>query len=94
MWSTASVWGNALLIAAAGAALIMAAAFGRALGDSTTGRRLLIWAPLGIVFVVGTYVGIALVATPSASPVSCIYDSEHPSDCQEGVASPSRAPSS
>ncbi len=93
MWPTASVWGNALLIAAAGAALIMAAAFGRALGDSPVGGRILRWSPLGVAFVVVAYVGVALVATPRTPPESCIYSGEHPSGCQEGVALPSRGPS-
>jgi len=93
MWPTASVWGNALLIAAAGAALVMAAAFGRAVGDSPAGIRLLRWSPLGVAFVVVAYVGVALVATPRAPPEPCIYSSEHPSGCQEGLASPARGPS-
>lgn len=93
MWPTASVWGNASLIAAAGAALIMAAAFGRAVGDSPAGKRLLRWSPLGVAFVVVAYVGVALVTTPLTPPESCIYSSDHPSGCQEGVASPSRGPS-
>ncbi|HQS17202.1 hypothetical protein [Reyranella sp.] len=93
MWLTASVWGNALLIAAAGAALVMAAAFGRAVGESPAGNRLLRWSPLGVAFVVVAYVGVALVTTPRTPPESCIYSSEHPSGCQEGVASPSRGPS-
>jgi uncharacterized membrane protein YjfL (UPF0719 family) len=93
MWPMASVWGNALLIAAAGAALILAAALGRAIGDSPAGRRLLAWAPLALAFVVVAYVGVALLTPPSRPTVSCIYDSEHPSECREGVASPSRGPS-
>ncbi len=93
MWPAAPVWGNAMLIAAAGAALVLAAAFGRAMGNSPVGRRILYWSPLAVAFVVFTYVGVALVTTLSTSPGSCIYSSEHPSDCQEGVASPSRTPS-
>lgn len=93
MWPTATVWGSALLMAAAGAALILAAAFGRAVGDSAAGRRILTWSPVAVAFVVLAYVGVALVTTPSTPPEACIYSSEHPSGCQEGVASPSRDPS-
>jgi hypothetical protein len=93
MWPTAGVWGNALLIAAAGAALIVAAAFGRAVGDSPLGNRLLRWSPLAVAVVVVAYVGVAMVSAPRPSPEPCIYTSEHPSDCPEGVASPSLGPS-
>lgn len=93
MWLAAGLWGDALLIAAAGAALIMAAAFGRAVGDSPVGSRLLRWSPLGVAVVVVAYVGFALVTAPRAPPESCIYSREHPSDCPQGVASPSRRPS-
>lgn len=88
-----SIWGNALLIAATGAALILAAAFGRAMGHSAVGRKLLSWSPLAVALVVVAYLCVAAVLTPAAPPEPCIYSSEHPSDCEEGVPSPSRGPS-
>lgn len=83
------IWGNALLIAAAGAALILAAAFGRMLGETAVGRKLLRWSPLAVAAIAVTYLGVALVLTPTARPESCMYSSEHPSDCRQVVRSSS-----
>lgn len=87
MWPTATVWGNALMIAAIGSALILAAAFGRALGDSTTGRKALQWSPLVLAAIVMGYVGVGTLTAPPVPTQGCIYDSEHPSDCNEGERS-------
>lgn len=84
MWPTATLWGNALVIAAIGSALILAAAFGRALGDSSTGRKALQWSPVVLAVIVIGYVGVGMLAVPSVPTHGCIYDSEHPSDCKEG----------
>lgn len=81
MWPTANLWGDALVIAALGSALILAAAFGRALGDSGAGRKVLGWSPVALAFVVVAYVGVGLLMTPPAPTESCIYNGEHPSDC-------------
>ncbi len=81
MWPTATLWGNALVIGAVGSALILAAAFGRALGDSAAGGRVLRWSPVALAIVVVGYVGVGLLATPSAPTERCIYSREHPSDC-------------
>lgn len=82
------MWGNALLIVAAGAALVLAAAFGRALGESAAGRKLLRWSPVAVAAIAVAYLGVALVMTPSAPSDPCIYSSTHPSDCQEVAPTP------
>lgn len=90
MGPTANVWGNALLIAAAGAALILAAAFGRTFGASPAGRKLLSWSPLAVALVVVAYLGVALIRMPGAPSDPCIYSNAHPSDCRDGGAPSSR----
>lgn len=84
MWPTATLWGNALMIAAMGSALILAAAFGRALGDSAAGRKALQWSPVVLAAIVIGYVGVGTLTAPAVPTQGCIYDSEHPSDCKEG----------
>lgn len=84
MWPTATLWGNALMIAAMGSALILAAAFGRALGDSAAGRKALQWSPVVLAAIVIGYVGVGTLTAPPVPTQGCIYDSEHPSDCKEG----------
>jgi|GEM_PF-2426021 len=81
MWPTANLWGNALVIAAMGSALILAMAFGRALGGSAIGRQALHWSPVVLAVVVLAYVGVGLLMAPAVPSQHCIYDSRHPSGC-------------
>lgn len=83
MWPTDSVWGNALLFAAAGYGFVAAAALGSVLGRSSRGRRFLMAAPLALGGLLAAYIAASLLTATANKPSeqNCIYSDEHPSDC-------------
>jgi hypothetical protein len=83
MWPTDNAWANALVFAAAGYGVVLAAAIGSLLGRSSRGRRLLKAAPLVLAGILMAYLASALLILPTNEPEDdCIYSSAHPSDCK------------
>jgi hypothetical protein len=81
MWPTDDIWGNALVFAAAGGALILAAFLGSVLGRSEQGRRIMKAASLGVAVLIVLYFAVAMHARFSGAAKECIYAPAHPSDC-------------
>jgi hypothetical protein len=81
MWPTSDIWTNSLLLAAGGAALILAAALGSVLGQSEGGRRIMKAAPIALCMLIGAYVAVAMYGQSSKPGKECIYAEAHPSDC-------------
>jgi hypothetical protein len=81
MWPTNDVWMNALMVAAGGSAMILAAALGSVLGRSAGGRKAMKAAPVALCLLVGVYVAVAMYGGSSEPRKECIYAAAHPSDC-------------
>lgn len=82
MWPTDNAWANTLVLAAAGYALVLAAAFGSLLSQSPRGRMVLKAAPLVLAGLLVIYLASALlIFPPEKRDEHCIYSSAHPSDC-------------
>ncbi|WP_421994034.1 hypothetical protein [Reyranella sp.] len=81
MWPTESIWGNVLIFAAVGYAMILSAALGSVLGQSGAGRKVLGAAPFVLAVALVAYVGTSLVLADRPGPTDCLYDKSHPSEC-------------
>lgn len=81
MWPTDDILRNALIFAAAGAALMVAALLGSVIGRSSEGRKAMKVASIGLSVLIVAYVATALYATWSGPEKDCIYAPRHPSDC-------------
>lgn len=82
MWPTDNAWANTLVFAAAGYALVLAAAFGSLLGQSSRGRTVLKAAPLVLAGLLVIYLASALlILSVEKRDEDCISSSAHPSDC-------------
>jgi hypothetical protein len=81
MWPTDDIWANALIFAATGGALIVAAVVGSVLGRSSEGRRAMKAASIGLGVLIVCYVAVAMYATSSKPEEDCIYAPAHPSNC-------------
>jgi hypothetical protein len=81
MWPTEDILRNALIFAAAGAALMVAAWLGSVLGQSSEGRKAMKVASIGLSALIVAYIATAAYATWSGPEKDCIYAQKHPSDC-------------
>lgn len=81
MWPTDDILRNALIFAAAGAALMIAALLGSVLGRSSEGRKAMKIASIGLSVLIAVYVRAAVYAGWPAPDKDCIYAPRHPSDC-------------
>jgi len=81
MWPTEDILQNALIFAAAGAAVMLAALLGSVLGQSSEGRKAMKVASIGLSVLIVVYVATAVYATWSGPGKDCIYAPRHPSDC-------------
>jgi hypothetical protein len=82
MWPTDDILRNALIFAAAGAALMVAALLGSLLGRSSGGQKAMKVASIGLSVLIVVYVGAAMYAAWPEPGEDCIYAPKHPSDCK------------
>ncbi len=82
MWPTDDIRANALIFAAMGAALILAALLGSVLGRSEEGRRLMKAASIGLGILIVLYIAAATYMPSSEPDKECLYAPTHPSDCR------------
>ena len=81
MWPTDNAWANALVFAAAGYALVLAAAFGSLLGQSSVGARCSRPHRWCLLILVVDLASALLIFSAEKWDEDCIYSSAHPSDC-------------
>ncbi len=81
MWPTDDVLRNALIFAAAGGALMVAALLGSVLGQSSDGRKAIKVASIGMSALIVVYIATAVCASWSGPDKDCIYAPRHPSNC-------------
>lgn len=86
MWPTDDILRNALIFAAAGAALMLAALLGSVLGQSSEGRKAMKGVSIGLSVLIVVYVATAVYTSLSGPDEDCIYAPKHPSDCRPPAA--------
>lgn len=82
MWPTDNILRNALIFAAAGAALMVTALLGSLLGRSSEGRKAMKVGSIGLSILIVVYLAAAIHATWTEADEGCIYAPKHPSDCK------------